>query len=377
MQKKFSAWILLLVLHVGMAWLLIAGVQYILEKPENQSQASASYTYFGWEKADAALDDTIPGRDGAMQLRTQLSLAMGNKKIGDVYISEERLLREPSALQEIQLRQTAEAINTFYRRYTIPTCLVAIPSATEIYTEYLPDHATVESQLEQIDAFYEETDAQIRKIDAYHVLMTVKEDYIFYRTDSKWTSYGAYCVYRNLIRKMGYYPITYDSCTITHVKNDFRGDLYEDCLYNNVVADILDVYTCENSREIISMRSFDGSQWTDSAFYHYEVLETGDPEIFYMGMPQMLTEIQTDAENGKRLLVLKDSYADCMIPFLAQHYAQIDVIDMNCLDRSLSEFLDPVSYQQVLILCDADTFENADVFSYLTDEPESGGENDD
>ena len=377
MQKKFSAWLLLFVLHMGMAWMLIAGVQYLMKNPSAEAEENSGQSFFGWEKADALFHDTIPGADIAMELRTKLSLAMGNRKIGDVYVSSERLLQEPSALDESALLETAQYINTFYAQYTIPTCLVAVPSATEIYTEYLPDHANVESQLTQMDAFYEMTDAQIRKMDAYHVLMTCKDDYIFYRTDSKWTSYGAYCVYRNIIRKMGYYPVSYDSYSITHVKCDFQGDLYEACLYQEVIPDILDVYTCENSSVIESMRSFDGMQWADCTFYNEEELEQENADAFYMGAPKLHTEIRTDVENGKRLLVIKDSYGDCMIPFLTQHYAQIDVIDINCLDRPLAELLNPAFYQQVLILCDADTFENTDAFFYLTEGTETGGEEDD
>ncbi|MBQ8687918.1 MAG: hypothetical protein IJ512_05145 [Ruminococcus sp.] len=369
MQKKISAWVLLLVLHVGMAWLVIAGVRSFQADMAPASQGNA---YSGWEKADAALSHSAPGKDSAMRLRTLLSLATGNEKIGSVYISEERLLREPELLDETALAETAAYINAFYQQYTVPVCLAAIPSATEIYTECLPDHAVVPSQLEALDTFYEATDTQIRKIDAYHVLSTFKEDYIYYRTDTSWTSYGAYCVYRNIIRKMGYYPVPYDSYSITHVKNDFRGDLHAECLFDRVTADILDVYTCADSSEIVSMRSFDGSTWKDCALYHYDLLETEDAASFYMGEPQLHVQIQTDVENGKQLLVLKDSYADCMIPFLMQHYAQIDVIDVSCLDRPLSELLEPTAYQQVLILCDADTYADTAVFSYL-----NGGESND
>ncbi|MFR6496351.1 MAG: hypothetical protein ACLUOF_08145 [Ruminococcus sp.] len=30
----------------------------------------------------------------------------------------------------------------------------------------------------------------VRKIDVYHVLFTATNDYIYYRTDAKWSSYG-------------------------------------------------------------------------------------------------------------------------------------------------------------------------------------------
>jgi hypothetical protein len=366
MQKKSGTWVLLLALPVGMAWFLIAGVQHLLTTTgETVSEDADLAAYSGWETVDQAVSSDLPGYDLALQLRTQLSLAIGNEKIGDLFVAEDRLLQEPSALQEDAMAETAQSINAFYQQYTVPTCVVAVPSATEIYTEDLPRHATVPSQLDQITRFYDAIDGQIQKTDAYYALVTVKDDYIYYRTDSRWTAYGAYCVYRNMIQKMGYYPVSYDDFSIRYVKNDFRGDLYRACLYPDVVPDVLAVYTCEGSSEMQSMSGYDGTQWTDASFYHEELLGTEDAALFYMGTPQLLVEIQTNIENGKRLLVIKDSYGDCMMPFLTQHYAQMDVIDIQCLQCPLTDLVDPAAYQQVLILCDADTFQNTTQFSYL------------
>ncbi len=362
MLKKISGWLIFLLLHVAMIWVLAAVMQSALSDEDSHA---ASRGFFGFEKLDSLLEEQLFQKEQALYLRTQISLAMGNEKIGDIYISEERLLREPQELDTVALSETAAILSQFYGRYTIPTCVTAIPSAAEIYTESLPDHADVPSQLPQLDFFYEELDAKIRKVDAYHVLSTFKEDYIYCRTDSHWTAYGAYCVYRNVIRRMGYYPVPYDSCTIAHVQNDVRGDLYKACLYSNVVPDILDIYTCENSRDIVTMRTFDGTAWTDTSFYNEQARLDGNAAHFYMGAPVMQTVIQTNAENEKRILVIKDSYGDAMVPFLTQHYAQLDVIDITCLDRPLDSLLDPDAYQQMLVLCDADTLEETEAFSWM------------
>ena len=374
MHRKASAWILLFIIHIGMAWLLIAGVKCILNGNYDTNGTSMSHSVFGWEKADAILEKSFPGSEKAIELRTHISLAAGNSLIGKVYINDERLLSEPDELDNAALAKTAECINEFYQNYSVPTCLAAVPSASEIYTECLPEHAIVPSQLEQLDAFYENTATQIRVVNAYHVLSTFKDDYIFYRTDTGWTSYGAYCIYRSLISKMGYYPVSYDSFSITNVKSDFRGDLYEKCLYGKVVPDILDVYTCENSSSIVSMKTFDGDLWLDCSLYNYDALESGSEDTFYMGTAKLFTEIETDTENQKKLLIIKDSFCDNMLPFLIQHYTKIHAVDINSIDRPLSELTDVSQYNQILILCGADTLENTEAFSFLTDSASYGGD---
>ena len=364
MRNKFSAWILLLVLHMGMAWFLIAAVKLIISGGEVNGITGITS---GWEAADSVVDDMLPARDKAVRLRTDISLAMGNEKIGDIYISEERLLREPDVLDETEVSRTAQYINSFYREHSIPTCITVFPAAAEIYTDCLPEYANVPSQLEAIDSFYEQTDAKIRTVDANHVLSTFKDDYIYYRTDSRCTVYGTYNVYRSLIRKLGYYPVSYDSWTISHVKNDMRGDLYQTCLYDGPTPDILDVYTCENSSEILSMRSFDGENWSDSSFYCAAALESENAAEFYMGKPVLLTSIETDVENGKKLLVFKDTFCDSMLPFFTQHYAYIDIVDMSCIDKPITEIVEPSDYQQVLIMCEADSINNSTYFSYMAE----------
>lgn len=373
MYKKVSAWVLLLLLNMGMAWLIIAGVKCVLTDNYNTDRESLFHSAFGWEKADTLIEKSFPGAERAIELRTHLSIAVGNKRIGNVYINDERLLEEPDALDIGRLMETAGYINEFYHKYSVPTCLAAVPSASEIYTENLPEHVIVTSQLQQLDSFYEYTDTKIRVVDAYHVLSTFRDDYIFYRTDRKWTSYGAYCVYRSLISKMGYYPLSYDSFAITNVRSDFRGDLYEKCLYSKVVPDILDVYTCEDNRTITSMSTFDGTDWNECSLYNYDALENDGNVSFYMGGTEMFTRIETDAENEKKLLVIKDTLCDNMLPFLIQHYSQVDAVDITKLDRPVSELTDLSQYSQVLILCDADTLENAESFSFLIDKTDNGG----
>lgn len=378
MYKKLSALILMTILLAGTVWIVYGGISCAVSGRNFKETHLENFKLTsGWCAADAAVDDMLPFYDKTIWLRTKLTLATGSKKIGNIYINKERLICEPADLNEFSLIETAEYINSFYLKYSIPTCMTAFPEAAEIYTECLPENVTVTSQLDQIEKFYENVDTKIRTVNSYHVLSTFKEDYIYYRTDSRCTANGAYFVYRSIIRKMGYYPVSFDHWTISHVKNDVYGDLYDVCLYDNVTPDILDVYTCKNSSEIVAVHNFNGKEWSNGVFYNDNVPEYGDLESYYIGEPCLLTKIETNVENGKNLLVFKDSYGDNMLPFFTQHYAQIDVIDMSRLDRNISEFIEPSDYQQVLILCDADTYVDSKVFKFLSGSIIKDGENND
>lgn len=83
---------------------------------------------------------------------------------------------------------------------------------------------------------------------------------------------------------------------------------------------------------------------------------TADLNTFYLGEPCEKLVIRTNLNNQKKLLLFKDDYADCMVPFLLQHYSEICILDVTQMEHGLSELADVSDYTQVLILCDADTF---------------------
>ncbi len=313
--------------------------------------------------ADAALSEQAIARDALVRQVTKVVAATGGFRVGDVYFTEDRLLECPAPLDLENLSETAQHLNALYQTYQVPMCLIAVPAAGEFYAAEELGGLSIPSQLEEIDAFYQEVDSAIRKIDVYHVLYTMTDNYIYNRTDPRWTCYGAYCVYRSAIQKMGFAPISFDQYTVNHVTT-YRGELYDACLYAEVTPDILDVYTCSFAVEVTDMTAFlaDG---TEEEREMYQEADAEDPYAYYLGEDCEKLVIKTDLENQKKLLILKDSYANCMIPFLLQHYSEVCVIDVHAMTHELSDLVDVTSYSQVLVLCDADTFAEEQAFSKL------------
>lgn len=318
------------------------------------------------QQLDEGMSKNIIGKKFFKKLQTYTTLATGEFLVSDVYITKEQLLENIKKLDEKKLFKTAQSINSFYQKYNIPTCIISVPSATEFYSNQLPDDVLVDSQRNQIDFFYDSIDGQIKKIDAYYILMTMSDDdYIYYRTDSRWTSYGAYCVYRSAIQKMGFSPISYDKYSIFHIKSDFKGDLYKKCFYDTVDADVLDVYNCNDGNKVTDAVRLYKNSVQKCELYKKDALDTANPYEFYLGSSKGKIILNTNVDNEKSLLIIKDSLANCFIPFLVQHYSKISIIDITDEEVSFENIKDISSYNQVLFLCDADTYENSDIFSYL------------
>ena len=56
-----------------------------------------------------------------------------------------------------------------------------------------------------------------------------------------------------------------------------------------------------------------------------------------------------------KLLVIKDSYANCMLPFLSEHFSSVDAIDLRYMTDP-DDYIELDEYDVVLILYNADNF---------------------
>ena len=66
--------------------------------------------------------------------------------------------------------------------------------------------------------------------------------------------------------------------------------------------------------------------------------------------------IKTNSNSNKKLLLVKDSYAHCFVPFLAQHYSEIQMVDLRYINNYLDKLEDIESYDQVMLLYNASNF---------------------
>ena len=267
------------------AVLLLGGIGGLVSLGMSPQTSSRNTSVSFLEKADARLTAALPVRELFLKTLSNGVVATGGNRIGDVYLTNDRLLECPQSLDTAAMTASADAIDQFYQKYQIPTTVIAVPPAGEFYASDLLDGMSYPSQMPAIESFYQAIDSPIRKIDVYHVLFTATEDYIYYRTDEKWSCYGAYCVYRNAIQRMGFAPISYDQYVITHA-GTFRGNLYDSCLYDRVTPDMIDVYSDEDGSKVTDMTAYPANGEPEQReLYQTQPDGTADLNTFYLGEP--------------------------------------------------------------------------------------------
>ena len=65
-----------------------------------------------------------------------------------------------------------------------------------------------------------------------------------------------------------------------------------------------------------------------------------------------------EGEGQGRILVIKDSYANSLVPFLTANYADIDVIDLRNYNYGLDALIQENQYDQILVLYSFDSFKS-------------------
>ncbi|MDE6427071.1 MAG: hypothetical protein K2K89_13200 [Ruminococcus sp.] len=290
---------------------------------------------------------------------------MGEKIINGVYIDSRGLLDAEISSRKISTKNI-NAVNKFFENYTGTAYFTAVPTASGIYGDKLPEYLITNPEKNQIDFLYDNLTDGIRTIDTYNILRMLNDNYIYYRNDTKLTSYGAYYVYRTIIQKLGFKPSSYDKYTIKHITSDFRGNLYNKCLYNGTKSDILDVYSYSGGAEVTSCTAYCNNGMTYRKTLNDETfLESGDMYRMYIGMEEPFIRIKTSVNNEKKLLLIKDSYADCFIQFLIQHYSEIAVISPEHMKKPISSFINPDNYEQTLFLFGIESMDNENLFDFI------------
>ena len=308
--------------------------------------------------------DHFAGRSQWLVAGTMIQTQLSESIVNGVYVTDERLIDTENSGESIV--SAADIFNRFDEDHHGMVYIVAVPTSAGVYGDVLPHNIVSRSESQQISEFYDALNSDIRRIDAYNILKMLKDNYIYYRSDTKWTVYGAYCVYKTVIQKLGMLPTAYDKFTIEHVTNNFRGDLYNRTLSEKPKADIMDIYDNRDGTEVVSCTVIhkDGSKG-EGTVYDRSRLGTGDMYSMYLGETVPVMNIKTTNNSNNRLLVVKDSFGDCFVPFLLQHYSEITVVSPEELEGELSDHVNVGDYSQTLFLFGIDSLENRELISKI------------
>ncbi len=174
-------------------------------------------------------------------------------------------------------------------------------------------------------------------------------EYVYYRTDHHWTTLGAYYSYCEIMRSFGKEDkiIPKEKFDIEQ-SSDFSGTTAARGNFPFYKKDVLEIWHLpdDNEYEVIA----DGENI--GGLYVYDHLEKSGKYSVFLDGTHNLTTIKKQGENRETLLVVKDSFANCLIPFLAREY---DIIAVNIHTiNAISAMAENYGADAILIVCNAE-----------------------
>ena len=294
-------------------------------------------------------NDQFVFRDNWISLNTKYKILSLNKHINDVYLGKNNyLFEDTSSYDTKKLYKNMDHLKNLISKYKDSIGenninIMLIPNGSEILSDKLPKYATVLDQqkiLKDAEVMYKDN-----FINTYDILKRNKSKYIYYKTDHHWTTLGAYYAYNTWADKTNHEIKPFSSDNTKIVSTNFLGTIYSKINYAKE-PDIITIYNPEEKYSV----NYDSNTSSSTSLYNLEYLEKKDQYSVFLDGNHGLVTITSSNTNGKNLLIIKDSYANCFIPFIADEYEKIHVIDLRYYNSSLESYIEDNDISELLVL---------------------------
>lgn len=313
----------------------------------------------GYEKQfETYENDQFPLRDMWITLKATTDRLMGKVEENGVYLGKNGYLMEAfNAPSQTQYDATVNAMTSFAQKHSdLKQYALIAPNSVNILKSNLPAFASADDQNPWIDKLKDSlTSAGVTFIDIRDTFTDHKAEDLYYHTDHHWTTLGAYYAYLQAADVMGI-DTSSDSYDKAPVSQTFKGTLSAKSGFRSGETDELDVFLPNGDNTLSSVVNYVDEQKKSASFYDTSKLNTRDKYALFFGGNHAQIKISTPTESNNTLLVLKDSYANSFVPFLAQHYRKIIMIDPRYYYGDLEQLLQVENVQEVLYLYNANTF---------------------
>lgn len=367
-MKPVEAWtlvVLFLLLLVGGAGMLLLGPakdfsaqerRALAQMPAVSVQGIKDGTYM--EKLETALADQFPGRNVLISANSLYLRALSKREIGGAYIGSEGYLFAKVTEKEVSseaMNARFEALKAFAQMLSeekVSFRLMLVPSAAYSLKTYVPKGADLYPQgayLSQAAELFGEEFVDLREV--------LTEPEFYYRTDHHYTTEGAYEAYCAYAKSLGIDVDKKRRFQEVIVREDFRGTLYGKTLLPVAAKDMILAYAREQELTVTA----DGKELP--GLYDETKIHDADGYAYFLGgnygEVQIVREAKEDDEEARqkrRLLIIKDSFANCFVPLLTGAFEEIDLLDLRYYQGSVKEYLIRHRITDVLVLYGMDGF---------------------
>lgn len=318
--------------------------RYLAQQPEVSWDAVASGAFS--DDLDTYLADHIPGRNFFVGLNAYFELFTGRQKAGDILLTDNRLVEAPVEPKAGTLEKNMGIFNTFAQKNGVQLDFMLVPSGGWAAQESGAALPRQYLDTELIKTAYEMAGENVRTVDlvgAFRETEAAQE--LYYRTDHHWTSAGAYAAYSCYMETLGRdYPRQSDYRIETVA--DFYGSTYTRSALWLTPGEELELW---HSPSAITVTHEESVAPNEGVFFR-ERLEEMDKYTVFLDGNHSCVRLENPDNTGKgKLLVIRDSFSNCLGGFLADSYETVTLVDLRYYRQPVSELIAQEQFDQILV----------------------------
>lgn len=330
------------------------------ERSQTENRLLAQWPSFSWEKlkdgtftedVEEYFADQFPFRDQWTGLKARAEQLLGKREFHGVYLCGDTLIAKVEPPEADRMEKNLSYLLRLEDKTELPVTLAFVPTAAEIWREKLPAGAET---WEQADLFAAAAGTGLPAADLATALTAHKEEPIYYRTDHHWTSLGAFYGANALLEHFEMETFKASDFTAETASEAFCGTLYSTSGIHWLAPDTMEFWVEETGLSVTSWKS--GAPEA-APLYDRTYLEKKDKYSAFLGGNQPVCVIRNEAlSDGEKLLLLRDSYADSLAPFLALRFSEVHLLDLRYYRASPAQYAAENGIDRIAVLYSAANF---------------------
>ena len=345
---------------------------------EMENRNLAQFPEFSFEKlksgdftggVESYMSDQVFLKDQLVSLKTDCERAVLKTYQNGAYFGKYGYYLQQYTENSLQIDKNIGYINDWAKKVqnNIPIDFILVPNAVSVLKDYLPQFAVNDKQTDSLKHIENILSDRIWLLNAYEPLKIKadKGEQVFYKTDHHWTDAGANAVFEAYLsaKNESESDISFDN---TINRKDFYGTLYSKAPSAFAKPDTM--ILPDHSGAVHHVEYVKEGKTADSLIDE-SFLDKKDKYAAFLGGNFARINIKSDnSAVNEKVLILKDSYANAMMPYLANQYSDLIVVDMRYYhfeEQTVSELVKNEDIDRVIMIYNMDFINSDDNFLWL------------
>lgn len=278
--------------------------------------------------------------------KVKLYNSTGTAVIGDTGYEIYNYVSRAAETYAKTINRAGSKLGKSYHLYT----MIAPTSVGITIPDNKADKVNSSDQQEAIKNIYKKIRKPVQKIELYDTMMQHRTEYIYFRTDHHWSALGAYYAYRQFCVDTERTPYELYQYRKESFGN-FIGTFYGDSNKNKKLRkDTLEVYYPQ-SELTMKTRTEQGKMVSGKIIEDASGYGVSAKYSAFLGGDNSYSVITNkDVKDDSACIVVKESYGNALVPYLADHYHKVYVVDYRYWTGKLSDLAKKNKVQDIIFV---------------------------